>query len=226
MNEIFPIALLSIGILQNSIKKGRFTCNKFLFNVYLYIFLTFLLVSLSVKKMSTLNIQKFSFFGLFFLSLGLLITTMTLPPRYLFIKHLIWFLWILTISYTLFPLYMINHKLFEIVKLQTFIILCFFTALTFWKPHLVSLTWGSTLSVLLLGLIIVRFIMFFFPRQRRINYALSYFSLVLFSIFMLYDTKKLIKKAKQCVKADYINDSLGVVLDSLNIFSNLFHLGE
>ena len=81
-------------------------------------------------------------------------------------------------------------------------------------------------TVLLLGLLIVRFIMFLFPRQHKINYALSYFSLVLFSLFMLYDTKKLIKKAKQCVKADYINDSLGVVLDSLNIFSNLFHLGE
>ena len=39
---------------------------------------------------------------------------------------------------------------------------------------------------------------------------------------MLYDTKRLMTKARQCVRADYINDSMGIVLDGLNIFSDLF----
>jgi FtsH-binding integral membrane protein len=231
MNEIIPIIFLSLGIFQNSIKKGKFTCNNFLFNVYLYIFITFLLMSFSIKKMykhkvpSMINSSGLNFFALLFLSIGALILVMATSPSHLFGKHLAWMAWILIMSYIIYPLYLKNKSLFEIVKLQTFMVLCFFTAVTFWKPHLVKLSWGTTLMSLLLGLIVIRFAMFFSRTPLvGLNYALSYFGVVLFSIFLLYDTKILIKKAKACVRADYINDSLGVVLDGLNIFSDLFNL--
>ena len=166
------------------------------------------------------------FLGLLFLSIGSLIAVMSISPQHLLGKHLVWLAWITIMSYIIYPLYQKNEVLFEMIKMQTFFVLCFFTAFTFWKPHLVSLTWGTTLVSILLGLIFVRFIMLFFPRQRMLQYAISYFSVVFFSIFLLYDTKILIKKAKACVKADYINDSLGVVLDGLNIFTNLFRLRD
>lgn len=234
MNEILPIVLLTLGIIKNSFKKGRFTCNNFLLNIYLYIFITFLLMAFSVKEMAKHNLPLFAlsksgflnFLVFFIIYIGVLIFLQYISPKYLIGKHLVWMLWILIMSYTLYPLYIINPVLFEMIKMQTFIILCLFTALTFWKPQLISLSWGTTLLTILLGLIIIRFVMLFFPKQKKMNYILSYFSIILFSIFLLYDTKILIKKAKECVQADYINDSLGVVLDGLNIFSNLFHVQD
>ena len=78
--------------------------------------------------------------------------------------------------------------------------------------------------MLLLLLILVRVIGFFSPYTSQTHYMISYAAIVLFSFLMLHDTKELIVKAKQCVKADYINDSLGVFLDGMNLFVNMFHL--
>ena len=53
--------------------------------------------------------------------------------------------------------------------------------------------------------------------------AFAYILIVLFIFFLLYDTKKIQINAKNCVteKADYINESLGIILDVLNLFQNL-----
>ena len=44
--------------------------------------------------------------------------------------------------------------------------------------------------------------------------------------FILYDTKRLQINAKECVKADYIRESLKLFLDILNIFVRLVGLGR
>ena len=53
----------------------------------------------------------------------------------------------------------------------------------------------------------------------------AYILIVLFIFFLLYDTKKIQVNAKNCktATADYINESLGVVLDILNLFQNLVY---
>ena len=129
-------------------------------------------------------------------------------------------------AYILYPMLLENAKLFQHVKMMTVAVMIILTLFTFWQPSLVSLSWGSTLLILLIGLIIVRLFGILFPQTytTQMDYMLSYFSLVLFSFFMLWDTKLLMKKARQCVDADYINDSMGVVLDGLNIFTNLFSI--
>ena len=52
---------------------------------------------------------------------------------------------------------------------------------------------------------------------------MSYFFIGLFVLFILYDTKKIQVNAKNCktLKVDYINESLGIVLDALNLFQNI-----
>ena len=100
------------------------------------------------------------------------------------------------------------------------------TLITFNWPSIVSLSWGKTLFMLLILLILIHVVGFFSPYTSRTHYMISYAAIALFSFLMLYDTKKLMVKAKQCVKADYINDSLGVFLDGMNLFVNMFHLGR
>ena len=232
MEEILS-GLLTLGILKNSFKGGKFTCNRFLINAYLYIFLTLVLISISISLFNKYNIPSLMdvknhntlhFLGLLFISIALLVTVMSWPAKNLFGKHFLWLLWIGVMGYTLYPLFQIDPQLFSIVKFQALFVMTILTLFTFWKPHLISLSWGTTLFVLLIGLIVIQLFSLIIPGfyTSKINYFISYISLILFAFFMLYDTKRLMTKARQCVRADYINDSMGIVLDGLNIFSDLF----
>jgi len=115
-----------------------------------------------------------------------------------------------------------NKNLFNIVKYQVLIVMGLLTFFTFLNPKVISLSWGTSLLTMLIGLIVVRFLSLFNPKFN--HYIISYVSFVLFAFFVMYDTKRLIIRAKHCIKADYINDSLGLVLDVLNIFSDLFRI--
>ena len=230
MEEILS-GFLTLGILKNSFKGGKFTCNRFLTNAYLYIFLSLVLISISINLFNKYNIPSLMdvdntlhFMGLLFLSIALMVTVMSWPVNNLFGKHFLWLLWIGVMGYTLYPLLQINPQLFSIVKFQALFVMTILTLFAFWKPHLISLSWGTSLFVLLIGLIVIQLFSLIIPGfyTSKIHYFISYISLILFAFFMLYDTKRLMTKARQCVRADYINDSMGIVLDGLNIFSDLF----
>jgi len=229
----FILSILAIlGIAFNSFKKGRFTCNKFLLNAYLYIFLSLLLVSQSINIFSTFRVPSLmnlkqdtsKFLAVLLISIILLITVMSWPAKNLYSKHFLWIIWLTTMGYILYPLFQMNQSLFSIVKYQAVFVMLFLSLIAFWKPSLISINWGSTLFTLLMGLIVVQIFGIIAPEfyTSQTHYYLSYFSLLLFAFFVLFDTKRLMIKARQCVKADYINDSMGVVLDALNIFTDLF----
>ena len=57
--------------------------------------------------------------------------------------------------------------------------------------------------------------------QNKWSYILSYGFVILFSFLLLYDTKKLQVQAKKCVIPDYINESIGIFLDIINLFANM-----
>ena len=93
--ELILTGLVSFGIMQNAFKNGKFTCRKFLLNAYLYIFLSLLLVSISVKIFETHNVPSLidvknqslaRFLVLLFISIGLLITVMSWPAKNLLAK--------------------------------------------------------------------------------------------------------------------------------------------
>jgi FtsH-binding integral membrane protein len=63
---------------------------------------------------------------------------------------------------------------------------------------------------------------FYFTEKARPDW-MSTAAAVLFSLFISYDTQLIRKHALACVagSADYINESMGLYLDILNLFSNL-----
>ena len=234
---IQPILLLLVilAILKNSFtgKRMKFTCNNFLLNAYLYILLGFILVATTIdifkhyNTPSLYDIYKSNGMRLLMallVSLTLLVLVISTPPKFLVGKHIIWVTWIAVLGYIFYPLAKLRPRIFEQTKLLVFSYMVLLTLITFKWPSMVSLTWGRTLLMLLLLLILIHVIGFFAPYSSQMHYMISYAAIVLFSFFMLYDTKKLMVKAKQCVKADYINDSLGVFLDGMNLFVNMFHL--
>ncbi len=232
--QLVVLCFLILAIFKNSFKNGKFTCKNFLLNAYLYIFLSFLSISILIdtyihfKVPSIIEIFKTRGFVYFLLilipSLVLLMGTMAISPEQVLMKHTAWLAYISFTAYILYPLAKYAPRIFTESKLITFVIMTILTAATFMFPQYIKLSWASALMTALLGLIVMRLIGMFIPFSSTMHYWLSYIGLLLFSIFMLYDTKKLIVKAKQCIKADYVNDSMGVFLDGLNIFLDVFSL--
>lgn len=65
----------------------------------------------------------------------------------------------------------------------------------------------------------------FLPPTTRLGlglYSLSiYGGLILFSMFLLYDTQKIVHKAETSMRFDPVNESVSIYLDTLNIFMRI-----
>jgi FtsH-binding integral membrane protein len=94
------------------------------------------------------------------------------------------------------------------------------------------LGFGVYLFAALIGLIIARIALIIgsvggAPSQSisSINTILSWFATVLFSIYVAYDTQRL-KEESRLSKKDYVNSSLGLFLDFINLFQNVGDIVE
>ena len=227
---LFCCLVVSFLIYKKAYIKGKLTCNNFILNSYLYILLSLLLICNTViladKTKMNLFRKSWFFWFLLFSSIGLLILTMNLDPRKTIVKHMAWLLWILTMGITMYPIYLRSKQngVFLSSLAVTFSMVALLTGFAFFRPDLINLKMGPVLTVLLLGGILLKMFTFIFAKKETTNhvgYLMSYAFIALFSLFILYDTKKLQLHAKNCVVPDYINESMGVFLDILNLFSNV-----
>jgi FtsH-binding integral membrane protein len=239
---IFSFVLVSLilcyTIAINSFKDGKFTCNKYILNTYLYIILTFnllIIINLVLEHFNALNKMGFSMLmlvGIMFLTIGTIFLLHSIDPEKVFLKHFVWLVFVLLISITIHPLYATSAKNIVISSLMTTLGLVFvLSAIAYAKPELISLSWGPVLFFALLGVIIMELILMFVFRNkmgqnRGIFRAISYLVIFIFMGFILYDTKRLQINAKECVKADYIKESLKLFLDILNIFVRILSLRQ
>ena len=130
-----------------------------------------------------------------------------------------------------YPLYVNSSKQVVISALLQHYFWTVFSAVAYAKPEWISLSWGPILFFALLAVIVMELLLIFLFRnnlgQRSgLFRAISYFVILIFMGFILYDTKRLQINAKECVKADYIKESLKLFLDILNIFVRLVGLGR
>lgn len=97
------------------------------------------------------------------------------------------------------------------------------------------LGFGPYLFAALLGLLFARLLLLFVlvseevvpESAKQLNLSLSVVGTILFSIFVAYDTQKLKQVAAACrSNPDYIDASLGLYLDIVNLFSNVGDLLE
>ena len=164
-------------------------------------------------------------------SILLIVGLLFIPPEMFFTKHILYIFEIILLGLFLYPLYVKNEGLFKQVGFTTLIILIILSAITYFAPYLVKESWGTYLMFSLLALIVARCVELFMTyrnKERPSNYSriISYVAVILFSFFIMYDTKKLIVNAQKCVRPDYINESLNLFLDSLNMFSSLYHIQD
>lgn len=82
---------------------------------------------------------------------------------------------------------------------------------------------GLILFELLTFLIIVRIVQIFIPTTSLIKKIITVFSLLLFSIYIIYDTNSILQRN---YNGDFIRASMDYYLDIINIFTNLTSFGS
>ena len=166
-------------------------------------------------------------------SFGLLIVLLHLNPKNIISKHLVWLLLLGTFAYTMYPLYQNNKELFIKTGTKTLAIVIIFTVIAFLFPSLIKDSWGTYLSLALIAAIVAMIVETVLtmtntvdPQSNTYRGYQKYFSyalIILFVFFILSDTKQIIRKSHNCRNPDYINNSLHIILDSMNLFSNVYH---
>ena len=233
---LFFSLIVSFSIYKSAYIKGKLTCNNYILNSYLYILLSLLIVSSGVILLEKWNKNLFffrsrsTFWILLFFSLGTLMTTMFTDSRNTMLKHSFWFVLMMFFSVIVFPVYLLTKKTNTLQSTlgTLFIMVASLTAIAFYNPDLISLSLGPVLLIFLLGGIVLSIMNMLLSSKKtftKYHNILSYLFIVLFSVFILYDTKKLQVNAKKCVIPDYINESLGIFLDIMNLFVRLGWLG-
>lgn len=172
--------------------------------------------------------NNYSFVALFISTLVFLVSTMFISPENTMLKHLSWLIFIMLIGVSLYPAYKvgkISNMLYPTL-ITTILLVLGLTMVAFYNPDLISLSWGPALiSALVVG-ILLQIILFFTGLETRNWYSLilSYVFIIIFSLLLLYDTKKLQINSQNCVIPDYINESIGIFLDIINLFNNILRV--
>ena len=103
----------------------------------------------------------------------------------------------------MYKLYILDTQLFSKVSLITFLILLSLTLIVVINPSIVSHKWAPYLFVGLFSLITFEIINIFWKQddesRNRNRNIFSYLGIVLFSFFIMYDTKTIIVEANNCI---------------------------
>ena len=235
-------------IYNNAFVNGKPHCNHFVSNVYLYLALSVSLCGTFIhiynylfngkKDVSTLLDTDKAFQQISsYLIVAIIMTFVSiiiLSSRPLFSKkgylfnHFIWLLFIASISITLYP-YFKSYE-FSVVLQKSFLMTCILflcmTTIVNLIPNLIKGTYKKVilgLMIALFSIIITEFYLIVTNQYTKNLYSIvSYIVIILFSLFIVYDTSRLYHYATICINSpNYPLVSTNLFLDILNIFVRL-----
>ena len=232
------IGFTVLGIFKNSLSFNpiRFHCDNYILNTYLYFILSWGIVMATNSALKSYDVSLDQLFSgpftilLALSSICLLIGLLFIPPQLFFTKHILYIVEMMLLGILFYPYYVNNKALFYHVAITTLSMLAVLTLVTFFLPHLVKEGMFIYLFIGLIGVTIARIVevIMTYRNGKRPEFSrfISYGSVVLFSLFIMYDTKKVLVNAEKCVNPDYINESINLFLDSLNLFSSLYDINR
>jgi FtsH-binding integral membrane protein len=222
-------------------QNGKLTCNNYVVNTYLYIIQGLVIMSLYIillersglgfTAMSFMATNLISFFILAGIIFGLIYLIKTIDPEKKALKHFIWLTFLFCFSLAVFMFYIIakyTGVLFSSI-ITLIIIVSGLTAVAFYNPDLISLSWKSGLiSALLVGIVLQIILMFMMYKTGKaynnFHIALSYGFICIFMGLILWKTKKIQENAKTCTVPDYINESTSVIISIVNLFTDIVNI--
>ena len=227
-NVITPIILLLT--LYSSFKNGKPTCDKYLFNSCLYIlsalcvFISTIYFQRETQFVPDDKLMAFTLGGflLTFLAIMGIAFTDNIVLKHLFLAYIVIYMGIVSSHvYERFDSQLIDETL-----MRTTVLSAVALAITLLFPHLLKESFFNKLLYILFFLIIAHFIdMIFFQSTHQLIF--SYLFVLVFFVFIMYDAKFIIQRAKTCKNnADYVGGTLDIFLDLINVFQNLLVIGD
>jgi FtsH-binding integral membrane protein len=240
----FGIFLLCFLIFHYSFKNGQPTCNRFIMNTYLYIALGLSILGTVCYLFDfyKIDIGFGPFLFIFILTLGIIIYIhFVSPKKNILLNHILWLLLIVCFGLTLSPL--TNNELYKPYIFRTIQIVMFIFFFMSLVVYLFPNFFLNTYSTMMMGLfvaliviIIIEVIKIIYKgytnnwEMTNVDKGISYFVIVLFSLFVSYDTTTLKIRSKNCKESsiflypNYPVESLNIILDLLNLFVRVLGL--
>lgn len=203
-------------------------CDGYITNVYLYVSLGLLITAFTILFIAKRKYPITAAKSLIAFAIGLmaLFTMYMINPRQALLNHLVWIVFLISIAVMLYVVWRYSSYRGTLTStlVMVFLLVVGLTMVAHFKPEWISLGWGSALTVALLAIILAWVVPLLFGYTKGMTTYYKILSAILtfvFMLFILYDTKLLRVKAKQCVIPDYPTDSMGLFLDIVNLFSSM-----
>jgi FtsH-binding integral membrane protein len=229
------------------------TCNNFVINVYLYLAISVCLIGLFAYLINHILFNKTSNYykplnidfifdtigtPFYFLSIAfsfifiiLISISSDFDNENIFYNHALWLLFLFVIAITLFPRFkdINSYGFIDDAILITSLIFVTMTGFYYLFSEFFntfSSSIGMGLIVALIVIIIIELIQLLFGTYSA-SYMkfMSYIVILLFSLYVSYDTMEVVQKEKLCTSLpNYPKLSIGFFLDVLNIFNRVLFL--
>jgi len=245
---LITIVCFSVFIYKSAFKNGRPTCNNYVINVYLYLalgigFVTLgsLLIDYFTNNFGTLfkspkdaNFSKYYKFSIAsFILVFIGIFMMHSLYHNVMGSHVFYIIIAMLLSGMIMPLIKLEryNMYVDDALLGTAIIFLGMSLLYYLFPKFFNSTYGFMMMGLLVALfaiIVINLINIFILKNKDLFSFINYIVLVLFSLFVSYDTSAINMRSKTCISnkkspfnPNYPFEALNFVLDLLNIFQSL-----
>jgi len=229
-NSLKILAPLLVGTTYfSAFKNHKPTCDRYMINYFLYLITTIVLF-LTFGEITDKYIDD-SGIGLIITLLGGMILIFALATtKNIWLRHILFILLIFVLSVgskKLYEKYDKEEILSVVKKILIILIFCAFIAVKFpkyIKPGYINILVLAALITLILGLIDL------FIFKGKYNKIISTIIVFIFTLFIIYDTNRVIKYSKKCKSdkngAEYLDLVLDMFLNILNLFNNLLNLEE
>ena len=238
--------VLIAGIIGINTTQKKLTTDGYVMNVYLYIILAILVASLAVVALDQYHILSISnYTGMKSLAMVVvifvvLIALMMIDKKNALLRNILWLVFIIGMGIITLPIYQLSNQKNIVWKavLTVIIIVIGLTVYASYQPLNYFDSWGTYLMVGLGALIVFQLLDYFFSDKTSMfshQKIYAIIAIVIFSGFVLYDTKRIYQNAPRTVMdcqgqtntlkcADYPGESLGLFLDILNLYTNVSSL--
>ena len=236
------LAVVFIILIANSaFKNGTPTCKNYLSNTYLYLAFALTIVGLvsgSLPKTGELaTIIQNGFFLWLILLIILVIWFSSIPAKNIVGTHFLWLSLILLLAFIISPLIGISsgNTILQSIMITIIIFLAMTIVAVMFEDKLrghLSLI-GTALLITLFAVIVFElFAIFtgFYKKNENIRRMVSYFVIFIFSMFLVYDTVSIRKRAGECSEKsnppNYPRESFDLFIDLINIFIRMLGLSR
>lgn len=163
----------------------------------------------------------------FLFAIALLVATQFSTPN-TWMKTVLFALFIIAMSLILQPLFRLADRV-GIAKPALLTVCLWFMVLTvvsIFYPQMITPRWGNILFFSLVALLLVRIVMMFTRPTSKMVQISAYIGIVIFSGYVLYDSKLMRQKANQCKHPyDFIDNLLKLFLNFVNLWSDTMAVG-